>query len=233
MAARTQAVSSAAVVDPAVIQSTRATPTRIDLRIQDGQIILGSDLHASPNEPASTAWRAFVHLTKILQPQAVVLNGDVCDFPTISKHPRADWSDRRPTVKEEIACAQSKLQELQRVASAGAQLYWTCGNHCSRLEQTLAARTPELEGLLGTRLADHFDERWQHCISLRVNEDVRIKHRLGGGSTAAAGNAKKAGCSIICGHTHSLKVFPVSNYTGTFFGVDSVMLANPQSSLFG
>jgi hypothetical protein len=66
-----------------------------------------------------------------------------------------------------------------------------------------------------------------------VNDDVRIKHRLGGGSTAAAGNAKKAGCSIICGHTHSLKVFPVSNYTGTFFGVDSGMLANPQSSLFG
>jgi hypothetical protein len=100
MAARTQAVSSAAVVDPAIIQSTRATPTRIDLRIHDGQVILGSDLHASPNEPASTAWRAFVHLTKILQPQAVVLNGDVCDFPTISKNPRAYWSDRRPTVKE-------------------------------------------------------------------------------------------------------------------------------------
>jgi len=37
----------------------------------------------------------------------------------------------------------------------------------------------------------------------------------------------------LSGHTHSLKVFPVSNYTGTFFGVDSGMLANPQSSLFG
>ena len=90
MAARAQAVSSAAVAEPAAIQSIRATPTRIDLRIQDGQILFSSDLHASPNEPASTAWRAFVHLTKILQPQAVVLNGDVCDFPTISKHPRAD-----------------------------------------------------------------------------------------------------------------------------------------------
>jgi hypothetical protein len=113
-----------------------------------------------------------------------------------------------------------------------AQLYWTRGNHCRRLEGVLAARAPELEGLLGTRLADHFDERWQHCVSLRVNENVRIKHQLSGGSTAAASNARKAGCSIICGHTHSLKVFPVSNYTGTFFGVDSGMLANPQSSLF-
>ena len=95
------------------LTSTRATPSRIDLRISDGQIALGSDLHASPNEPASTAWRAFVHLTKLLQPQAVVLNGDVCDFPSISKHPRADWSDRRPTVKEEIACAQARLREIQ------------------------------------------------------------------------------------------------------------------------
>jgi UDP-2,3-diacylglucosamine pyrophosphatase LpxH len=231
--ARARAVSSAAIAEPAVIHSTRATPSRIDLRICDGQILLGSDLHASPNEPASTAWRGFVHLTKLLQPQAVVLNGDVCDFPTISKHPRADWSDRRPTVKEEIACAQARLREIQRAAPLPAQLYWVRGNHCRRLEGTLAARAPELEGLLGTRLADHFDERWQHSVSLRVNENVRIKHQLSGGSTAAATNARKAGCSIICGHTHSLKVFPVSNYTGTFFGVDSGMLANPQSSLFG
>jgi UDP-2,3-diacylglucosamine pyrophosphatase LpxH len=222
-----------AIAAPTAIQSTRATPTRIDLQLWDGQILLGSDLHASPNEAPSTAWRAFVHLTKLLQVQAVVLNGDVCDFPTISKHPRADWSDKRPTVKEEIACAQDRLRELQRAASPQAQLYWVRGNHCRRLEQTLAARTPELEGLLGTHLADHFDERWQHCVSLRVNENVRIKHQLSGGSTAAHSNAKKAGCTIICGHTHSLKVVPVSNYTGTFFGVDSGMLANPQSSLFG
>jgi UDP-2,3-diacylglucosamine pyrophosphatase LpxH len=219
--------------NPEAVESVTRTSSRIDVSLWDGQILLGSDLHASPTEPPSTAWRAFVQLTKELQPQAVVLNGDVCDFPTISKHERADWSDRRPTVKEEIACAQARLREIEKAVARETDLYWGRGNHCARFEKVLAAKTPDLEGLLGTRLADHFSERWQHCVSLRVNGNVRIKHQLKGGSTAAFANAKAAGCTIICGHTHSLKVVPVSNYTGTFFGVDSGMLANPQSALFG
>ena len=55
---------------------------------------------------------------------------------------------------------------------------------------------------------------------------------LAGGSTAAMRNAQKAGCSIICGHTHSLKVVPVSNYTGTFFGVDSGDACQPRKLTF-
>ena len=101
---------------------TVANGSRIDVNVPDGQILLASDCHYSPTEPPSTAHRAFVAVARELQPQAIILNGDVCDFPTISKHPRADWSDKRPTVVEEIAEAQARLREIER-AAPHAQLF--------------------------------------------------------------------------------------------------------------
>jgi len=57
------------------------------LDIDDGIVLVGSDCHYRPDEPASTAHRAFVELTSRFAEEgllrAVILNGDVTDFPNL------------------------------------------------------------------------------------------------------------------------------------------------------
>jgi hypothetical protein len=160
----------------------------------------------------------------------VILNGDVIDGASISRHARRGWHPR-PTMKEEIAEAQHRLREIER-ASPQSTLVWTEGNHDVRLQNWLANRVPEMDGLLGTRLRDHFSERWQHCTTLAVNEDCVIKHAWGSSQHAAFNNVLKGGKSAITSHTHRLLVRPYSDWTGTRYGAETGTLANPASSLF-
>jgi hypothetical protein len=175
-------------------------------------------------------------MARELQPQAIVLNGDVLDFPTVSRHSRICWEER-PTLKDEIAEGQARLREIEK-ASPNSQLYWIRGNHCARLESHISSRAPELEGLIGTRLADHFSDRWQHAWSLAVNPgeegnpELMIQHRITGGQQAGFRNVQKAGCSVATGHSHILLTTPLTDWSGTKWGTQTGCLANVQSQHF-
>jgi hypothetical protein len=211
-----------------IVRGDRHGVLRTD--IADGTVLVGSDCHYSPGEPVSTAHRGFVWLASHLQPTLVCLNGDVIDGAQISRHPRRGWHPR-PSLKDEIAEAQARLREIQR-AAPHAQLAWSEGNHDARLQNWLANRVPEMDGLLGTRLKDHFDERWQHCTTLEVNDDCVLKHSWGTSQHAAFQNVTKGGKNVITSHTHRLLVRPYSDWTGTRYGAETGTLANPASSLF-
>jgi hypothetical protein len=123
------------------------------------------------------------------------------------------------------------MREIERAAPQ-ANLHWLKGNHDLRADQALSNRAPEYEGLLGTRLQDHFSERWRHAWALTINDNVVVKHRMTGGAHAAYNNSVKSGKTVVTGHLHALKISPYTDWTGTRYGIDCGTLANPQSQLF-
>jgi hypothetical protein len=105
---------------PAVIAPPR--PPEVSgthaLDIDDGQVIIGSDCHYRPDEPPSTAQRALVQVTSRLAEEgtlrAVILNGDVAEFPKISKHARIMW-EPQPSVADELALVRHRMAEIARL----------------------------------------------------------------------------------------------------------------------
>src|SRR5580765_2725110 len=61
-------------------------PGRIQVDLKDGFVLIGSDAHYWPGPP-SLMHRAFIKLCKELRPKIVILNGDVVDLASISRHP--------------------------------------------------------------------------------------------------------------------------------------------------
>lgn len=198
---------------------------RLPLNIQDGIILIGSDAHFWPDE-RPTAFRGMCKFAIEMKDElrAVVLNGDVFDGPSISRHPPIGW-ENPPSVAQELVGVEACLDELQD-SSPNAIHLWTIGNHDSRFENRLAKDAPQFNGVKGFRLADHFPD-WKICWSIWVNDDLVIKHRFKGGIHATHNNTLWSGKSMATGHLHSLKVTPFSDYNGIRFAVDTGTLNNP------
>lgn len=206
-------------------KDTVKAQARYELDIRNGIAVIGSDAHYRPGL-ITAAHRAIRLVIRELRPQLVILNGDVMDFPQISKHPTIGW-ETMPTVKDEIACAQERMQEIEYDANNAnpmCDLVWTLGNHDMRFETRLATVAPEYAEVFGVHLQDHFPA-WAPAWSCWVNGDTVIKHRFKGGDNAAYNNAVRSGLSIVTGHLHSLRISPFTDYRGTRFGVDSGTLA--------
>lgn len=205
-------------------------PARVPLEIKSGIVIVGSDPHYWP-DLISTGHRAFVKFAKDFgsELKAVVLNGDAMDGNKISRHPPIGWP-KGPTVKQEKAVVTDRLGEIEDAAKR-ADLFWNLGNHDYRFENRLSAQVPEMEGMPGFTLKDHF-ARWNIGISLWINDDVIVKHRYKGGIHATHNNTLWAGKTTVTGHLHSLKVTPFDDYNGTRYGVDTGTLADPYGPQF-
>lgn len=202
---------------------------RLRFDVPDGIVIVGSDAHIWPG-PMTTAMRAFVKFCKDLQPKLAILNGDVMDLLQISRHPPIGW-ENHPTVADEIEAAQEQLHKIELATPKSCKLIWTLGNHDARFETRLATVAPEYARMNGFHLKDHFPA-WQACWSTFINDDVVVKHRFKGGMGATRANALNAGKSMVTGHLHSSKVTPLTDYTGTRYGVDTGCLANPAHPAF-
>jgi hypothetical protein len=196
--------------------------------LPNGRVLVGSDLHAWPGS-LTTAMQSFLWAARELEPDVVVLNGDILDGATLSRFPRAGW-ERRPTLIEEVAAAQSFLRAV-RQASPGAEHILVRGNHDMRFENVLANKVPEYERMLGTRLEDVFPE-WTVCWAVEL-PGTTIKHRYHNGQHATRQNALKSGRSYVTGHLHSLQVTALTDLQGTRFGVDTGTLAAVDGPQFG
>ena len=203
-------------------------PGVIQLDIQDGVVLIGSDSHYWPGI-ISTAHRGFVHFCEKLDPKIVIKNGDELDFPRLSRYAPIGW-ENRPEVVNEIEAAQERLGEIER-AAPNAIKCWTCGNHDARFESKLANTAPEYARVHGVHLKDHFP-MWRPCWTVQLNKDTVVKHRFRGGIHAPHNNTMWAGKSIFTGHLHSLKVMPLSDLNGTRWGVDCGTMADPYGPQF-
>jgi hypothetical protein len=207
---------------------------RLPLELRNGTALIGSDLHIWPGQE-STCLRAFKKFIKDIQPNAVILNGDVMDFPRISRHPQ-NW-ESAPDPQEEIEAAQDHLNDMVKSCKRGSDKFWTLGNHDARWESTFANQTPQMRGVKGVHLSDHFSS-WQKAMSVFINENVdggatMVKHRFKSGQGAPRANTLNAGVHMVTGHLHSQKVIPVSDYRGDRYGVDTGCIADKEHRAFG
>ena len=204
-------------------------PGRLETSLKDGIVIIGGDAHYWPGHP-STGHRAFVKFIKKLKPKVVVVNGDVFDGASVSRHPSVNW-DQNPTVLDELETCQARMHEILQAAGAKCSLYWTLGNHDARFEARLVQTAPEYAGVRGTSLKDHFSDRWQPCWSVWIN-DVVVKHRFRSGDHATFNNTLRSGKSIVTNHLHSAQVRPYTDYGGTRYGIDTGTLADISGKQF-
>jgi hypothetical protein len=217
------------ITAPTRQHATKEYPHRALLEVKDGVAIVGSDFHIWPGSE-STALRAFKKLCKELKPAAVILNGDVLDFPQISRHPPIGW-ESAPSVKDEIEAAQDHLDDIVRATPRGCRKIWTLGNHDARFETRLATVASEYKGLQGIHLSDFFP-LWEKGWSAWINDEVVCKHRWKGGVHATHNNAVGSGKTMVTGHLHSQKVTPVTDYNGTRYGIDTGCVADPNHKAF-
>lgn len=204
-------------------------PQRKNLTVKNGTVLIASDAHYWPGK-APMMHRAFLWACKELSPNAVIMNGDVIDAASISRHPRINWEDQ-PTVQDEIETAQERLHDIELLVKRSTPLIWCLGNHDARYEIKLAAVAPEFEHVHGIHLKDHFPS-WEPAWSVWINDSTVIKHRLKGGIHATHNNTLWSGKHIITGHLHSAKVTPFTDYNGTRYGVDTGCLADTDHKAF-
>lgn len=214
--------------------STRALPGpeqhkhRLHFDIQDGVVLVGSDAHYWP-DIVTTAHRAFVKFCRTLKPKLVILNGDVLDGATVSRHAPIGW-ESRPALTDEIDACKARLFDIEKVTKDVPKV-WTLGNHDARFETRLATVAPEYARIHGIHLRDHFPD-WQPCWSAWITDQLVVKHRNKSGIHAPHNNTMWAGKSIATGHLHSLKVMPITDYNGTRWGIDTGTLADTDGPQF-
>ena len=207
-----------------------ANGIRATINIPDGIVIVASDCHYWPGV-VTTAHRALVKAVEELKPTMIIMNGDVFDGASISRHDPIMW-ETKPSVKQELDAAIERLAEIEYVAK-GAKLHWTWGNHDMRFNTRLAAMVGDgFRNIMGFNLSDHFPF-WKFSTSMMINNNVMIKHRYHNGIHAVYNNTLKSGTSIVTGHLHSLKVTPWTDYNGTRYGVDTGCLAACDGPQFG
>ena len=214
------------------LQIAHIHPTKKDLGILNGTVIVFSDAHFWPGV-YTTAFKGLLWAIKELKPKAVIANGDIFDGAGISRHPRIGWA-KAPSVMEELkACTISMgyIEEAAKEARHNVKLVWPLGNHDARFETFLAANAPQYEHVKGFTLRDHFP-KWEPCWAVWMNENTVVKHRFKGGIHATHNNTMWSGKNIVTGHLHSLKVTPFSDYNGVRYGIDTGTLAEPYGPQF-
>jgi len=199
---------------------------RREVSIDNGVVLIGSDAHFWPGEP-SLAFQGFLALCKELNPKLVILNGDILDAPTVTRHEPPGYR-YQPTLKEEIEVLQDRLDAIVK-AAPNSQYLRTLGNHDIRFERHLAVHAPQYAGIPGTSLSDHIPG-WPCSWTILLNGHTMVRHRhVAGGIHSGYQSTLRAGMSYVHGHLHKLQVTALSDYNGTRFGVDCGTLADPDA----
>lgn len=210
-------------LNPGYSRAKWHTPRNIDVHVAPGVVLIGSDAHVWPGDPSPT-WRAFCEVAHMLKPAVIVLNGDMIDGASISRHARSPGG--APTLSDEITA----LREWLAMLPSGSEQYWTLGNHDARVDNYLAANAPELQDYTGS-LTDRFSD-WAFAWQITINDIVAIRHRFRSGIHAGWNNALHAGISTVTGHTHQLDCKPVVDLRGTRYGIECGTLTDPSGPQF-
>jgi hypothetical protein len=117
-------------------------------------MVIGSDFHSHFCNPF--ALRVWHEVVKDLQPDAVRINGDLVDFPQLSKH--RQFPGHFPmTVQDEINWAVEKvLRPTRKHAGPKCDIRFLIGNHDVRLVTALADKGPMFSSLDSLGFAELF-----------------------------------------------------------------------------
>ncbi len=110
-------------------------------------LVIG-DLQTPYHDPAAV--EVMLQIAEDFKPDGLVINGDFCDWRTMSDHyPARDEPGKRliATLKEEVAIQQMLLDEIMTRVKPTAT-WWNDGNHEWRLQRALF-KMPSVTQLLG------------------------------------------------------------------------------------
>jgi hypothetical protein len=124
-----------------------------------------SDTHATFLDPFT--WHCFLRAIQHMEPEIVVLNGDILEGAEISRHPKIPgWS---VPLQTEFDFARTMFEQVRAVAP-DAEVWWMAGNHgLDRLASYLSQVAPALANLHSLR----FDR-------LAGVDDLGVKLSMGG-----------------------------------------------------
>ena len=108
------------------------------------EVMVGSDFHSWFVDPF--ALRVFLDTIVMVQPDIIVLNGDVFDFPQISRHRKLPGHFSL-NLADEITYGREQIMRKVRAAAPDAEILLVIGNHEYRLVNYLADTAPELAAL--------------------------------------------------------------------------------------
>lgn len=162
----------------------------------------------------------------------IVILGDFADFYGVNSHGK----DPRIDVKlaREIDQVNERLDELQMLfPEAGIQ--YAEGNHEYRLERYLMREAPEIFELVELKKLLKIEERgikWHEYGPTQLGQvlgsNLYFRHEpLGGSEHVAADSVKKAGASIIFGHTHRIQEHQIVDINGNYHrGISAGWMGN-------
>lgn len=182
--------------------------TDVEITLTDADVVVASDVHFPyQDDKAIAAFRKYIQEK---QPKVVVLNGDVLDFYKLSRFSK-DPAGKNPA--EEIEMCRTFLKNIRKDVPTAA-IYYTIGNHETRLEKYVLDNAPQIACLVDNVFeiikTDREDMCVQGCASLTINDTFVLKHgtRLGNKSGLSAIKELEAHyLSGATGHTHRLARF--------------------------
>jgi hypothetical protein len=189
------------------------------------RILVGSDFHSQYVDPFALA--CFLETAKDVQPDIIVLNGDVVEFSGAGR-----WS-KRPglnlALQSEIDFCRREILRACREACPDAQIDWVVGNHEDRLTRFLADTARPLAGLdclqfeklfsldpLEVNLV--FGDSFLATTVGEQREDVNrtwkvyggcyvVAHHTPGGQNPGKKQLQRFGMSGTSGHTHKASLY--------------------------
>ena len=166
------------------------------------------------------AWRTFLEACRVVKPDALVIIGDFCDFLSVSAHPKspADKIDfQAELAAANVALDQISALKIPRVVACE-------GNHETRITRYIAARAPELYGMMHVKDLLKIEKRGWEWVPynswLRIGE-VAFTHDVGrSGVNTARQSLQDFGDNLVIGHSHRGAVV----YQGTVEGRQHVCM---------
>lgn len=203
--------------------------TDLELELKDGIVLVASDIHFPYQD--NDAITAFVDYATEIQPEVVVLNGDLLDFYKLSRFSK-DPAGKNPA--EEIEMCRAFLEDL-RARLPQTEIYYTIGNHETRLEKYVLDNAPQIACLIDNvfEIIKTQDYEVKGCASLTINDTLVFKHgtRLGNKTGLSAIKELEAHyLSGATGHTHRLARFSTRKSGRRFIWLETGCLCdlNPE-----
>ena len=183
---------------------------------RDELVVFGSDFHFPYHDV--NAIESFLWMIHKLQPDRVVLNGDIADFFQLSRFNLS--GDRVNELQEEIDMA-NEFRRLVRAKAPNAVIDETEGNHDNRVTTYVRKNAQALKSLRALQPEALFRYReleinWHPGAGFLLRKHFLVKHGSfvrGEAGASAKAEFMAAGISGISGHTHRLAPYKKSGYT--------------------
>ena len=177
----------------------------------------------------ATFHKLFVQYLRDQQPDMIHVNGDLLDFPSVSRHRTED--DFNHDVNECLASGYRTLRDY-RDACPDASITYLRGNHCERLRHYLHDNAPEAKGIrpagdpeetpwhdlrrllwLDQLHVDYIDAPWEQAKKA-LGKKLTARHGFSTSPNAGKIILDKLSGSTIQGHDHRLWMTLRTRHTG-------------------